>query len=278
MRFVPERSRRRLAGTCCSWRASRTHPGVDAPGHDEYHARCRDWVDNLGRGCNDHYMDRSAPVMVEQSNRTESADRLQASGFVDLADEAVAQRDLSVGSVLREARELDRIGVRELARRSGVDPSRISRIETSRTAKPDRPVLAQLARGLGRRPEGLYELAGHAVDIFSLSGTNDDLFDRFLKLSAEVAGEDPDAPSDVWMHRFARLSFLLTDPLGELLASEDPDDADSVREIVGSWSSLTSSRRNLVRAFVADQVALSDLDRRGRHASRYDLVMRSEEL
>lgn len=183
--------------------------------------------------------------------------------------EARTQRDLRVGSVLREARETAGLGVRELARRAGVDASRISRIESGRTATPSHDVLAALARALGRLPEGLYKLADDLNDD-ELAGAAPELFDSFMELFPDGAS-DPEA-RELGLRKFARLAFLEHDPLAVVVGvpgDRVAPDAEALHEIVGSWGALTDDRKRLVRTFVADQVELSELDRRDRHGASF---------
>lgn len=53
------------------------------------------------------------------------------------------------------------LSVNELARRAGLSPSQVSRIETGKLLKPSRAILVALAHALNRNPMLLLVLAGH---------------------------------------------------------------------------------------------------------------------
>lgn len=188
--------------------------------------------------------------------------------------EALTERDLSVGAVLREARTRDRVGVRELARRAGVEASRISRIESGQTARPDAEVITALALALGREPVALVKLASDQndpaanADLWELDRA---LYDAFTTVCLDVTGDDSDEMLDLAVRKLARMRFLHDAPLARLISGSDGDESSvaALKEIVATWSSLTDERRKLVRAFVADQAELSNLDRRDQHGAPF---------
>src|SRR5258708_10233736 len=92
------------------------------------------------------------------------AERRLSAAADDLESEAIA---LAFGATVRALRLQAGLSLNELARRAGVDPAYIHRIE-SRTAQrpplPRRPVVAAIAAALGsdaQQTDQLLALAGH---------------------------------------------------------------------------------------------------------------------
>src|SRR4051812_38185009 len=61
-----------------------------------------------------------------------------------------------VGRAVRAAREADGVSQRELARRAGISPSVISRIEAGIVRQPDERTSDRIAAALGRSGRALY--------------------------------------------------------------------------------------------------------------------------
>lgn len=67
----------------------------------------------------------------------------------------------SVARAVKDAREKAGLSVRELAKRSDISHTQISRLESGEVAKPSREVLVSVSKGLDRNPSPLLILAGH---------------------------------------------------------------------------------------------------------------------
>lgn len=186
----------------------------------------------------------------------------------------------TVGRAVREAREHDGIGLRELSRRSGISPGQISRIEGGHVAVPERPTLIALATALGRPTQALVllSLPGGGVDeeIPSMSQGRVPLsWD-----SNELGHLDEDDRPGVWTDEMIAALTSQT-PEGEELtrhfahdifvsitASNSLAEAGfeaefDIEELLLLWRGLTDERRARVLAYVSDQEVLSGLDRRG---------------
>jgi transcriptional regulator with XRE-family HTH domain len=186
---------------------------------------------------------------------------------------------LTLGGVIRKAREREGISLRELARRSGVSAGQLSRIESGDVAKPSTDTLRSIARALGRHSVPLLTLAGHltgAAAVERLTELDEDLAAATEPaaeyLSAEYGGDVLEDETDRrgWA---ARLFFGSgVDTLGwGLELGEDVESRERLRELVRAWPALTPQRRCLVRAFVADQEVLSALDRMPSAPGRYEI-------
>jgi len=180
---------------------------------------------------------------------------------------------LSLGNVVKRAREEQDLGVRELARRSSVSAGQISRIEAGEVDRPAPATLAGLARALGRSPIPLLYLAGHIDE--------DEVRRHFEQLEGAVesrvgyveAMDGAEEFSEDWQ---AKVIWELTANLKNLvgdLTPDDPQSAQDLQEIAAAWSSLTDERRLLVRAFIADQAVLSQLDRMPAPPGRYAIAI-----
>jgi transcriptional regulator with XRE-family HTH domain len=188
------------------------------------------------------------------------------------------ERYLSLNEVIKEAREKQGIGLRELARRSGVSAGQISRIESGEVERPSRATLTALATALGRMPVPVLYLAGHVDDEELRQHV-----DRFeLALENRVGGVDAmDGFDDLDEAGKAAMMWHLTADLRGLVQELSPEAApfaQDLEEIAAAWPSLTDERHRLVRAFIADQAVLSQLDRMpnppGRYLLSIDLVER----
>lgn len=113
----------------------------------------------------------------------------------DLESEAIA---LAFGAAVRTLRQQAGLSLNELARRAGVDPAYIHRIEatggTQRPPLPRRPVVQSIAAALGcnaREAEQLLALAGHAPGVlFELGG-----WDLTLAAVAELLADPAVSPA-----------------------------------------------------------------------------------
>jgi len=181
----------------------------------------------------------------------------------------------SLANTLRQAREETGLSVRELGRRSGISAGQISRIESGEVSKPEMQTLLALARGLGRPHEPLLVLSGHLIDREAVRALDPLLVEGYERADAVegaaelVMDEDP-----AGIRSAADLVFRRGSPgaAATWLAGADPSDR-GVAEIAAAWVGLTTERRNLVLAFVADQEVLSRLDRMPRPPGRYELTI-----
>lgn len=183
-----------------------------------------------------------------------------------------------VGTVVKRAR--GPISIRELGRRSGVSPGQISRIESGETDKPSTETLTALASALGGNPAPLLKAAGY-------TGTAIDSEIKAIRESFNEDAENTDAISEslneIEVESIAGEDAELLFYVSRRIHSRDFGDASgAISEIARAWPAITSERRKLIRAFVADQEVLSSLDRlpsvRGRYAVSIDLEDLSEEV
>ncbi|HEV7666618.1 MAG TPA: helix-turn-helix transcriptional regulator [Chloroflexota bacterium] len=113
----------------------------------------------------------------------------KSSAVEDLDSEAIA---LAFGAAVHSLRTTAGLSLNELARRAGVDPAYIHRIEgrtaTKRPPLPRRAVVASIAHALGsdaRQTDQLLALAGHApVALLELGG-----WDQTLASVAELLSD-----------------------------------------------------------------------------------------
>lgn len=193
--------------------------------------------------------------------------------------EATAVRNLALGAVIRETREKEGIGVRDLARRAGLDPSRVSRIETGRTNEPDRSALDAIADALGRPCEPLYWLASEdLITEDNVEALDPELWRQLMAYFPELCEDD--ATNDRWVEgsrKAARLMFLHGGPSVEMDAEAPSSERELMQEIARALPALTQQRRDMLRAYVADLVALADLERRGRHPHPYSAAISFED-
>jgi len=194
----------------------------------------------------------------------------------------VTERDHTLGSALRQARMAEGIGVRELARRSGLDPSQISRIESGKVEQPEYPTIRALGKALGRPSLALAVLAepdfdgGSALlasisdgEIAALHYETNAWVPRTVKAlrSAfqDYEGWEPAVPQLMAFAHDLFVHVTIAHHLEVLEQSAFADDMSDIQQLVGGWRALTLDRQRLVSDYVADQTVLSDLDRRGRN-------------
>lgn len=186
-----------------------------------------------------------------------------------------AAADVGLGAAIRIAREGERIGVRELARRCGISPGQVSRIESGHVGKPEEGTLRSIARSLGRSALPLMYLAGHC-DETDIEARMRELFDDpDLSIAMVESVEDAFHDGDTQ----ALVSCLWSDDrilLGKALADFSPRSAD-LQAIVHAWPSLSEERKRLVLAFVEDQVVLSTAERMPNPPGRYEISIELHE-
>jgi transcriptional regulator with XRE-family HTH domain len=181
----------------------------------------------------------------------------------------------SLATTVRKAREDAGLGVRELARRSGISAGQISRIENGEVSKPEMQTLVALARGLGRPHEPLLVLSGQLTDRDAVQALDPLLVEGYDLVDVVEAAADWLKDEDPAGIRYAADRIFLRGPAAATapwLGGADPT-AGALAEIAAAWAGLTPERRNLVLAFVADQEILSRMDRMPRPAGRYELTI-----
>lgn len=189
----------------------------------------------------------------------------------------------TVGRAVREARERDNVGLRELSRRSGISPGQISRIEAGRVAAPEKPTLKALADALGRPTRALEQLSpsggGPPEEISWMSlgrvplswdsdelgdvGEDDRPFDWTDEMLETLTNETPEG-EELTRHLAHDIFVGVTasDSLAEA-GFETEFDPREINTLLRLWRGLTDERRARVLAYVSDQEVLSGLDRRG---------------
>jgi transcriptional regulator with XRE-family HTH domain len=166
---------------------------------------------------------------------------------------------------VRGARQAEGISQSELARRAGVSPSVISRIEAGIVRRPDDRTSHRVATALGRSARALEYL--HEQDTsFGIWGLDESIpavrqAQEELRRELENDPADDAAVEEKWeallpdavLDWFINTRF--TDELN--VHAADPDAAWAVQEFARAWSWLTEERKELVLRYVKDQVALS---------------------
>jgi transcriptional regulator with XRE-family HTH domain len=195
----------------------------------------------------------------------------------------------TLGDTIREARAQEGLGVRELARRSGIAASQISRIESGEVKQPELKTLIAMAGALGRTWLALEFLADPArADANTLVSQSLDKANvlRDLRLWSDAELEDlwrrqfeDDEQSIVRLCAYARDLFLHV-PLSEEIerfahtAHYSGMEAEQLQELITAWIGLTPERRDLVAAYLAEQAVLSELDRRDSNPQKVLLEVR----
>lgn len=110
------------------------------------------------------------------------------------------ERRKAIARAIRVARQEAKISQRELARRSGISHSQVSRIEKAEVGRPSYETLDRLSAAMGRDPHPFEYLIWGGVPVFhSLeavkSGKKDD---RLSQFPGEGASE---AEHDAWYQR-----------------------------------------------------------------------------
>jgi transcriptional regulator with XRE-family HTH domain len=177
----------------------------------------------------------------------------------------------TLGSVIRDARELEGISVRELARRSGVSPSQVSRIESGVISRPDQEALKALASALGRASLPLLYLANPKTSLaeelhHQTEAEHQRLMqDRGLWADGPPYAEGPDSDAThAALKRYARDVFIHVRQSDVLAGSSiaydlPPDDFEA---LLSHWRAMTPLRRERWLATGADHATLSQIERR----------------
>lgn len=161
------------------------------------------------------------------------------------------------GRVIQAARREQRISQRELARRSGVSPSQISRIESGETSTPVYWTVDAIAQALGKRGDLLGILAHVSQD--SVMEEHVDYLQRLSGIDFEIV------PGEVTNDQHEKIRAVLYQEILEQSVFEHLTGAPNnshLERVVSCWPGLTDERRKAVAAFVNDQLTLSELERR----------------
>jgi len=76
----------------------------------------------------------------------------------------------SIGSVLRQAREVRELSAVDAARAAGISAAYLSKLENDAVKKPSPPVLLQLSEALAVPYADLMKLSGYHVPVASMTG------------------------------------------------------------------------------------------------------------
>ena len=163
-------------------------------------------------------------------------------------------KDNLFARAIQAARREQRISQRELARRSGVSPSQISRIESGAITTPAYWTVDAIAQALGK-PGDLLGILGH-----------DSILEEHVPYLQELEGIDFEiVPGQLTeeQHQTVR-NALYQAVLGASIFDEFTGSGNDrlIERVVSCWPGLTDKRREAVAAFVDDQLTLSELERR----------------
>jgi transcriptional regulator with XRE-family HTH domain len=190
-----------------------------------------------------------------------------------------------VGSTIKRTRTAYGLGLRALARRSGVSPAQISRIESGEVAQPSVDTLVSIARGLDRNPAPLLIVSGH----ISTDEARQILLEMFRPHRGSAYNPDTDSELvDEWLHlgqkkevekarkllvsssasardlqELAAEVFLTAETAEtlwhesfvETLAHKSED--DELLRLVALWQALPNERRVKVIEYVTEQAELA---------------------
>ena len=170
------------------------------------------------------------------------------------------------------------VPIRHVARRSGVSPAQISRIESGQVQRPGPDLLVSLARGLNRNPLPLMVLAGHlSLDegrqrlsaLFREGSELAEVWDparipleRVRAILADPHADEHEVrviASDVFA--FAETEETLWHASHEVLLARGEDSAD-LRELLDFWNYMGRDRRRRLLAYASELRDLTDLEYR----------------
>lgn len=188
----------------------------------------------------------------------------------------------SLGSYLKQLRGGD--SIREVSRHTGISAGQISRIENGETLKPTRETLHALGREYGGHGVALELLAGYddeetihrAKEVVATVSSMAEYATRLMEELGECypAAGPPEPISAAFLFEVSQ-EYEAMRWVNEHSGDEELyRDVAGLREVAELWRRLTPERRKLVRAFVADQEALSSLDpERGRYKMKIGLSL-----
>lgn len=184
----------------------------------------------------------------------------------------------SLALLVWTARQDARLSVRELARRAGVPPSQITRVEKQEILKPSSEFLIAVARAMGKPAEPLLYIAGHLSDeeFDRLSGDWRQTLEAIESAHNVITGFMKDGRRDV----AAQGAFFgpgVAEIAVSLLSMGGERETRELRDLLSMWQALTPLRRRGLLAYAADQERLSALDRRDSEPSRYRIDINVED-
>jgi transcriptional regulator with XRE-family HTH domain len=165
---------------------------------------------------------------------------------------------------IRGAREAEGISQSELARRAGLSPSVISRIEAGVVVTPDRSTRDRIAIALGRSARLLDELSYSGVldVIMHLHEQIPVLREAQEEYDRDVRTERVD--DDDWLEKWgeavlnaAVAHFVNTRGLDDVSLDVDPATRVAVEEVLRVWPRLSDERREMVLRYLQDQYWLT---------------------
>lgn len=153
-----------------------------------------------------------------------------------------------VSEVLRKARQGHGLSLRELARRSGISPAQVSRIESGDVAQPSAQTLISLAQALDRNPAPLLIVSTH----IDLPEARMVLLEMFRP---NVGTEyDPKIDSELvddWTHSGRKREI---EHARKLLAHDHPKE-DALRKLAGEVFLTTETAETLWRDSFIESLA-----------------------
>ena len=178
-----------------------------------------------------------------------------------------------IASAVREGRKGSRLSIRELARRSGISPAQINRLQAGQVPQPSMETLVKMARALDRNPNLLFAISGHVrgeearVLLERMFRDGSELVEEWKYWKNDFQGArqllaDP-ATSEDAIRQLALEVFLTPDTeetqwqeayLGTLAEGEQ---GRELRELIQQWAYISAERRKRVVDFVHDQAELS---------------------
>lgn len=165
-----------------------------------------------------------------------------------------------VSKAVRGARKAEGISQRELARRAGVAASVISRIESGAVKQADYLTLEHVAVALGRSAEALTYVGGYMAAWLDHEPLLS-LIDKFGELQDELGGELTDRHKRMLLDGVVEV-FVENLADSDIADLSDAGASEPLRQVASRWPGLTDERRELVLAYVEDQLRLSEMDRR----------------
>lgn len=176
--------------------------------------------------------------------------------------------DHTIATAIRAARKMDKVGLREIARRASISPGYLSRLETGDAPSASEDALFAIAGALNRPPAPLMVLASSDYGQLPLEEVMPHLVipDWTLADSERVAVGKPDIGL---CRRLAHGLFVYSRLADILEAFGFQDDLASLREAL---SKAGPERTGTVLAFAEEQGVLGQLDRKNANTAKRRLI------
>jgi transcriptional regulator with XRE-family HTH domain len=222
-------------------------------------------------------------VLTHKQNVYGVADATRLDLNIDLervsssAAEDVAEPGTIVGRLVHGVRTAERMSIRELARRSGLSPAQLSRLEASEVGRPSVETIVAIAHALSRHPVPLL-IAARAVK-------GEDARTQLLELLRTAQDGQASWDANGFSERIADPAVApqtIATLAGELftVAGGGQTIGEPYQQVHGSgtvspeldsilafWDDLTVERRGKILDFATDQRILSRLDRQAASAT-----------